>query len=223
MGRGKLLRQPRFLLSPLGAEGPRQHQGESGTEGVMKKTLTLSENHREGKVFTGKKWKQTAPLQIHIQIHTLPFSPCPLPCWAHCVRVCFLFEARSHLMPQRCAAWREQESFERLIRDEGGAASLCPHSHLGVPASPGTGEWGYPWDWEMKAKQSRQPQICTRTKLLRNSSLAMLNFFFFCLIDIALHPLIFEGHVYPTLFSAAILLLVTNCESHVLFQWNNRI
>jgi len=30
----------------------------------------------------------------------------------------------------------------------------------------------------MKAKQSRQPQICTRIKLLRNSSLAMLNFFF---------------------------------------------
>lgn len=44
------------------------------------------------------------------------------------------------------------------------------------------------------------------------------DFFFFFLIDIALHPLIFEGHVYPTLFSAAILLLVTNCESHVLFQ-----
>lgn len=43
-------------------------------------------------------------------------------------------------------------------------------------------------------------------------------FFFFFLIDIALHPLIFEGHVYPTLFSAATLLLVTNCESHVLFQ-----
>lgn len=55
--------------------------------------------------------------------------------------VCFLFEADFYLMSQRCAAWREHESFERLISDEGGTLSLCPqthNSHLGVPASPCT-------------------------------------------------------------------------------------
>jgi len=57
------------------------------------------------------------------------------------LRMCFLFEADFYLMSQRCASWREHESFEHLISGEGGTLSLCPqthNSHLGVPASPHT-------------------------------------------------------------------------------------
>lgn len=55
--------------------------------------------------------------------------------------LCFLFEANFYFMSQRHVSWREHESFERLISDEGGTLSfsLCPqilNSHLGVPASP---------------------------------------------------------------------------------------
>lgn len=82
----------------------------------------------------------------------------------------------------------------------------------------------------MKWKQNNLYKLRAKpTIVAKNRQFSLCWFFFFLslssffFIDKALLSLISEGHVYPTLFFAASLLLVTNCESHVLFEWNNGI
>lgn len=103
---------------------------------VVRRTNSLVESHGEGKGSHKKEMKaNSATTKSNSAVSLLPVALLNTLC------VCFLFKADFYLMSQRCAAWGEYESFERLISDEGVTLSLCPqphNSHQGVPASPRT-------------------------------------------------------------------------------------
>lgn len=119
----------------------------------------------KGRVLTGKEQQPTASLQIHIPL----LSSCPLPRWTRCVCLCSLWGPFLFNATKMCCLEREHESFEHAIRDEGGTLCLCPQtlsSHLGVPASPGTGgnkdtlETG---KWKQSSLRSAPAQSCWET------------------------------------------------------------
>lgn len=100
-------------------------RGQSGIRGefliVVRRTNSLTKIRGEGKGSHGEEMKaNSVTTKPNPPVTLLPIALLNILC------TCFLFEANFYLMSQRCAAWREHESFKCLISDEGGYSLPLP-------------------------------------------------------------------------------------------------